>query len=168
MSELKCLIELNKKEGILVKLKNPDDSIVQTIILNGKTIVTTCKDDSETSTITQKPDSIAIKCKTYTVEAETIEMTSKKTTTHKSGKDMSLQSDSNMAVKASEKIKLDSSSDTTINATGDFKTSASGTKISSDMTTKIEGLEVKVDASTEAKVSGSAMVKISGGIIKLQ
>jgi hypothetical protein len=152
MSELKCLVELNKEEGILIKLKNPDAGIVQTIILNGKSIVTTCKDNSETSTITQKPDSIAIKCKTYTVDAETIEMSSKKTTKHKSGGDMSLQSDSNLSAKASS----------------DFKTKASSTTISSDMSTKIEGLEVKVEASTEAKVSGSAMVKISGGIVKLQ
>ena len=51
MSELKCLVELNKKEGILIKLKNPDDKIDQTIILDGTKITLTCKGDQDSTII---------------------------------------------------------------------------------------------------------------------
>lgn len=191
MSELKCLIELNKADGISIKLKNPEGKILQTIVLNGTTIVTTCKGESETSVITQKDESIAISCKKFSVEAETIEMTSKKKTTHKSGEDMSWETDKNLSVsskeetklnsgknmslksdkdissKASNKIKLDSS-DTDIKASSGLKMKGATADISSDTSMKIKSTKIDVSGSAKVKVSGSAMVEISGGIIKLQ
>lgn len=166
MGELKCLVELNKKDGILIKLKNPDDSIEQTIILDGKKITATCKGGQESTIIEMSCDKVLTTCKgnggSSTIEqlCDTITITSK-----------------NFVVKSENTLM--ESTDTSIKATN-LKTDATDTSIKSSSlktdasTTTIKSADLKTDSPNTSisgdsvSISGSVVVDVSGGIIKLQ
>lgn len=115
MGELKCLVELNKQGGILIKLKNPDDGIEQSVVLDGNSITTTCMGGSDTSTIVQKCDSVAITCKNFSVEADNIKMHSKQKAEH--------LSDGSIKLKSATQTDMES---TTINISGNAAVNVKG------------------------------------------
>ena len=109
MGTLICRVELDKDKGVTVSVDSGDGKMLQTIVMNGKQIIVTCKGEKGTSTITQDPESIAIACKKFSVDAEeTITMNSKKAFTidskdvlsAKSAKAMSLQTDAAFTAKS--------------------------------------------------------------------
>lgn len=70
-------IRLNTDEGISIKLEDQSSKMTQTIALDGKQISHECKNDSDTSTYVQKPDSITVTCKNFNVSSETIVLEAK-------------------------------------------------------------------------------------------
>lgn len=140
-----CRIEMNKETGITIKVDNPDASIVQTIFMDGTAITTTVKGPTDTSTITQKQDSIAIKCKTYTLDAETI--------TCKSTKDTKHESMQNFNIKSLQDTKLTASMNLEQKATLDAKMS---------------GLNIEIKGSVSTKVSSGAMLEAKGQLTTLE
>ena len=60
MGTLICRIELNKNKenGITISVENKDESITHTVQMDGKQIEIKSTDGSNTSVITQKPQSI--------------------------------------------------------------------------------------------------------------
>ena len=78
MGALVCRIELNKSDGVVITVEDPNADVTQTVVLNGDSITITSA-GSNTSTIVQKPDSIEMTCKTFTLDAETITCTSDQT-----------------------------------------------------------------------------------------
>ena len=80
---------------------------------SGKTL-TQDKENKETSTITQDQETIAIKCKTFTLDAETITCTSTKATKHESKDTFDLKSTKDMTFDSSAKLVEKAKQDCTI------------------------------------------------------
>lgn len=180
MGELKCLIELNKNDGILIKLKNPDDSINQTIILDGQTItatceglqdstiiemscdkvLTTCKGSSDSSTIEQLCDTITVTSKNFIVKSDTTLMESMMDTTINA---MNLETNATDTKVNSTTLAMNAM-DTKINSTS-LATNATTTKVTSaDLTTNSPNTTMN---GANITIGGTAMVTVTGGIIKL-
>ena len=71
------LVSLNNDSGLILSLQDKESGMTQTIVLDGKTITQTCKNQEATSTIVQKPDSVTVTCKTFTVTADNIALHAK-------------------------------------------------------------------------------------------
>jgi len=114
MGTLVCRVELDKQKGLILTVENKEGKITQTAVLDGESITLTSKGEKETSTITQKPDSITIKCKDFTLESETITCKSTKDTLHKSEQKFDLQSTKDMTLKSSAKYTADATGDVSV------------------------------------------------------
>jgi hypothetical protein len=175
MGTLVCRIELDKKKGITVTVENEDDGITQTLVMNGTSIITTCKGEEETSTITQKQDSIAIKCKTFTLDAEEITCHSTKDTLHKSDKkfqvksteDMSFTTDAALQAKASKKASVSAES-VEIKADNKTSVSASTTSVKGTQKVEVEGMQVSIAGTTKAEMKGLAVKVAADGALNLE
>ena len=78
MANLICTLKLSKThgEGLTLTIFNKDDEVTQTVTMDGTTLtLTVAKGDDLKSTFTQTADTIAIKCKTFTVEAGKVDLT---------------------------------------------------------------------------------------------
>ena len=130
MGALLCRVELNKIGGITITVDNKDGKITHTIVLSGDSVTTTSKGESETSSITQTPEKIAMKCKTFELSAETISCSSSDSTSLTSGSDFSIKSDSSFnaeaATTANVKAKEISIEGTSIKLSGSAEISATG------------------------------------------
>ncbi len=189
MGSLVCRVELHKKNGIIVTVENNDDNIIQTMVFDGKTITTTNAGADETSTITQTPDSITIKCKDFLLDADTITCKSKGTSVHESkdtfkitsSKDMTFDSGANLKVNAKSDMKLSAQSIDASASPSDVKISGTNVKVTAKMNAGIDSKNLDMNGSIGAKmngglvdvtgqktnISGSALTTIAGGIIKI-
>lgn len=186
MGTLVCKVELDKQKGITVTVENADGKITQTVTMDGTTLTIKVQGESDTSTITQKADSIAIKCKTFTLDAETITCKSEKATLHqssdtfdiKSTKDLTIQSQAkivekatqdmalsgmNVEVKASQALTAKGPTGVTIQAAGgEAKVQGLSLALKGDTGAKLEGLKVDVKADTMLNAEGGAMATLKG------
>ena len=138
MGKLVCRVELDKTKGLILTVENGQDKITQTIVMDGTSITTTVKGQSETSKITQKDSSIQIDCKSFTLNADTIQCKSKGATSHESGQNLEIKSSKNINV----------------SATGDTKMKAMNTDLESTSESKISGMTVKISGKASAEVKG--------------
>ncbi len=178
MGALVCRVELNKESGLTFTVENEDGKITQTAVLDGDTITITCKGNGEekTSTITQKPESIEIKCKEFTLDADTITCTSKEKSTYesegtmdiKSAKDMTLDSKGKLTGKAASDTDI-SGSKVSISATG--KAELKGAEISVSATTgkaEVKGMDLKLSGTTKAEMDGLKVAISSNTMLDLK
>jgi hypothetical protein len=187
---LLCKIELSQIEGITVTVFNKDGKITQTAVFNGTSMVHTCKGETDTSIITQTCDSVTVKCKNFTVDAETILCKSSKNTDHQAqgtftvdstGK-ATFKSSADMDVSATSNLKMNSANfsseatssakltamNTTIN--GDTKACVTGLALefTAKANAKLEGAMVKLAAQAVMNVEGGATTTVKGGITNIQ
>jgi len=175
-TKLVCRIELKKEAGITIKVVDDKGKITQTIVMDGKVIKLTCQGEKNTSTITQKPDGIDIQCKTFTLKAETIDVTSTKATTHKSEDALTIQSTKAMTIKTDDALSATAAKDFTakgmnLTAKADSKTEISGMNVDVKATSamKISGLTTELSGQTQVEVKGAPTIKVSSsGILDLQ
>ncbi len=197
MENLVCRIELHKKNGITITVVNDADQIVQTMEFDGKVITTTCKGSSETSTITQKPESITIKCKDFLVDAETItcnsskdtKLDSKAKTDISSSQDFTVNSGATAKVTATSEMILTGSKVDIKGKTGDVSVDGMNVKLNATSDVTVEGLNVGVKGKVKTDmegamvsvksngtldvkgsmttVEGSALLKLGGGLVKI-
>ena len=153
MGTLICRVELNKTEGLILTVENKDGKITQTAVLDGESITIKSMGQDDTSTIIQKPDSISIKCKTFTLESETI--------TCKSTKDTFLESEKKFDIKSAKEMVLDSKAKLNVNAANDIDVSGNKIGISARGNAELSGMNITVDGKTKTEVKG-AMLKLSG------
>lgn len=188
MGSLVCRVELHKKKGIIITVENSDDEILQTMVLDGTSITTTCEGD-ETSTITQTPDSITIQCKDFLLEADTITCQSSSDTVHKSDGKFEASSAAAMelsagaALKASAKAAMNLSGNKIQAAASPGDVTISGTNVNTSakvkaavdsktlelkgsISAKMEGGLVDVKG-TKTTLEGSALATIAGALIKI-
>ena len=159
MTKLVCRVELNKKSGIILTVENRDDNITQTMVMDGAAITTSVKGADETSIITQKQDSIAMSCKTFTLNADSITCASKKDTLHKSGQKFDIQSSQDMTLKTDSKL--------IEKAVSDVKISGNNLLASADNNATLSG-DVKVEVKTATlNLSGSARTEMKGGKVDI-
>lgn len=175
MGTLVCRIELSKTKGIIVTVDNEDGKITQTLVMDGTSITTTCKGQEDTSTITQKSDSIAVKCKTFTLEAETITCHSTKDTSHKSDQKYDIESTQDMTLKSGADIKATASSTAKVSAptvtlAADNKASLSGntTSVSGTQKAEVSGMQLSLSGTTKAEMSGLSVKVAADAALNLE
>ena len=153
MGTLVCRVELNKTTGITIKVENADGKITQTVTMDGTTMTLKCLGEQATSTIVQKSDSIAITCKTFTLDADTITCTSTKATKHESKDVFDLISTKDMSLTSSAKL--------VEKATSDCNISGSNVAVKGDIKVSLAAPTVEGTADGSAKLSG-AQLALSG------
>lgn len=169
MATLICTIELDKAQGLTIKVEDPDGKLTQTVTIDGKAITLEVKSDSDTSTVVQKPDSVTITCKAFTVEADTVTLKSKKASEWKSedtlklesSKDMSLTSSAKLTQKASSDIALTSDANVQVKATSKLAVEGQQAQFeakSGDL--KLEGVNLKMSAQAQAELA-APMIKVA-------
>lgn len=72
-------IQWSHESGLILSLEDKDAGSKQEIVFDGESMTHTCKGSGGTSTIVQKPDSVAIECKEFSVKSETITLDAKDT-----------------------------------------------------------------------------------------
>ncbi len=175
MGKLACKIELSKKEGIILTVEDKDNDTIQIIELNGSFIKTTMKKSENTSIILQDSEHITIKCKNFTVDADTITCKSKKDTQIDVNGNLDIKSDKNIDIKASKNINNKANSDfhikaknTNIKAKQNIKLSGSSINVSANKDIKIEGLQLQLTGKGRAKLEGALLDVKANGILTLQ
>lgn len=183
-----CSIELSKTAGMTLSVKQSDDSLTQTVVINGTTIVVTIKNkaankkttitqtlesfefkvqgESDTSTITQKADLVKIECKNFVVESETITVHSKKNTSFQADKKYSVTSTEDMEFTASGKLTAKSTKDMALTssakldakATADATIKGNNATLEGQMKTTVKG-GTGLDLKA-AQITGTADAKL--------
>ena len=167
MGTLVCRIELDKKKGVLLTVENSDDQIVQTIVMDGTSITTTVKGPEETSTIAQKQDSIAMQCKTFTLDAETITCKSTKETLHESGQDFDITSGKNLNVTAESSAEY-KAMNTTIESTSKSEIKGGTLVLSGSGSAELKGASIKLDAKGLMDLATGGAATLKGSIVNIK
>lgn len=175
---LVCRVELDKTKGMILTVENAEGKITQTVVMDGKSITTTNKGEKETSTITQTPDTITVKCKNYKLQAETIVCESTKTTLHKSADKFDIQSAKDMTLKTDAKLTETASADAVINCKNLTATASENAKIAgknftgeasaSQGAAKLTGKDVSISGKNSAKVDGASVDASAKGTMNVK
>ncbi len=167
MGTLVCRVELDKTKGIVLTVENNEGNITQTIVMDGTSITTTVKGQNDTSTITQKGDSIQIDCKSFTVNAETITCKSTGATSHESGQDFTIKSSQKLNASATSDAKI-SAMNTAIESTSESKISGMTVKISGSASAELKGPSLTVEATGMMDLKSSGIVNLKGSIVNIK
>jgi hypothetical protein len=167
MGNLVCRVELDKKKGIVLTVENSEGKITQTIVMDGTKITTTVKGSSQASTITQQEDSIAIDCKTFTLNAETIKCVSTKETSHESGQDFNIKSRSNLNASATSNAKY-TAMNTSIESTSETKASGMTLKFSGTASGELKSPTITVEATGMMDIKSSGIANIKGAVVNIK
>lgn len=155
MAKLVCTVELSKESGISIKVENAEAGITQTITMDGTTLTLKVAGQNDTSTFTQKADSIAIKCKDFSIEADnTITCTSKKATKHQSDDTVTIQSTKDMTLTSSAKLVQSADADLTL-AGANVKATAQSAASVKGLTAEVAGDQSLTLKGTQVKLSGA-------------
>lgn len=98
MGTLKCTITMDKAEGVTLRVEDPSSQATQTVSLLQDSVVITVTDGVSTSVVTQKADSVAIKCKQFTVEADEISCKSQMASTFSASTEMKISGTQSVAI----------------------------------------------------------------------
>lgn len=156
MGSLVCRVVMSKTEGVTVTVENadgPNGKITQTVTMDGTTLTLKVAGEQETSTFTQKAESIHVKCKEFKLDAETITCTSEKDSQWTSKGKLTVESTQDMSLKSSAKFDLQ--------ATAAAKVKAASVEVKADTDVKLEGVNFTAKGSAGAKLQG-AQVEIKG------
>jgi hypothetical protein len=184
MGTLVCRVELSKTEGLILTVENKEGKITQTAVLDGQSITITSEGEQDTSTITQKPDSIEIKCKEFTLDATTITCKSKEDTLHQSQQKFKIESTQDMTLNSKGKVTADAMGDVSVSSKANVDVSATmnaeisgtaGAKLNSTASTEVKGLTLtlKGDAKAEMKapmvdVSADGILNVKGALTNVE
>lgn len=170
-----CSFELDKEKGVTIKLQNEGGKVVQTIVMDGCSTVSTVKGDKKTSTVVQKEGSVSIvvksdsetssyeqtdtqikaKVKSFLVEAETVSLKSDKDTTFTADGKMTLKSTKDLAATSSAKADLQSTGAMSIK-------SSAGMTVAATANLSLSGQNSELKAAQKAVMDGTAGVEVSG------
>jgi hypothetical protein len=185
-----CTIDLDKEKGkgVTVTVVNEDDSITQTISMDGTSITLTVKKGDaadDTSTITQTFDSVKVVAKTVNVTCTDFKVDAKGTVTVKSAKASSYKSDDTLALESAKALTAKSTTaDVTLTgttkvaatggSTGKLVLDASNAKLNGVQAVlegtaqaSVKGAAVDVKASAALQMSGGAMASLKGALVTL-
>jgi hypothetical protein len=206
-----CKIELSKTDGITISIRDlsqPDqvyklvqltgDSLViktnkltssATITQTESSVVTEVKDATGSTKIEQGPEEVKVTCKKWTVDAETITMTSSQDTTLKatgaysitSTKDFKAETSAGCTVKSTGTMTLDATAASTFKSAAQLDVQAPNIGLTADASLNgkssgalnLEGGAVSVKGSMRAELDspsttvGSAMTTVSGQIVSI-
>ncbi len=153
---MRCEVKLEKADGITITVTN--DKIVQTVTMDGTAITLKVTDGTDTSTVTQKADSIAIVCKTFTLKADNITCTSNKDSTYESTETLEISSKKNMTVTSEGEFALTSSKAMSQSSSDSLTVKSTGAMA-------LKSSDTFDAAGTNSTVKGSSKVQVSGPTI---
>jgi hypothetical protein len=206
-----CRIELSKPDGItiVIKDKQKQDQYLRRIVLGPTSITLTCKDgavssvitqndgsiqtsvttDKGTTTIDQDGETIAFKCKTFQVDAETVTVKATKdgsittdgSCTIKSTGDAVVDSAARLTLKSAQQLAITGQESVAIDATAKLAMSGAQAELAgkttlalaSDGTAELTGLTVALKGQTqltaEAPITsiGKDMTSVKGQIVEV-
>jgi hypothetical protein len=89
-----CRIDLNKKEGMALHVTDEQTGATQAVVLDGSSLTLTVsgKDENTKTTIFQNDQDIKISCKTFILEAETINCSSQQDSNYESAQALKIKS----------------------------------------------------------------------------
>ncbi|MFY0567098.1 hypothetical protein ACN28E_25115 [Archangium lansingense] len=155
MATLICTLEMDKEKGLTIKVEDPDGKHTQTVTIDGKAITLEVKNDSDTSTVVQKPDAVTITCKTFTLETDTIKLESKKDSEWRSSGELKFKSEKEMSLTSNAKL-------TQKAAAGASLTSDANIQLKASAKLELEGVMSKLEAKDgELELKGSTL-KLNG------
>jgi hypothetical protein len=181
MGALICTIELNKTGGTTVSVKDEEGKITQTIVMDGKSITVKVlkEDDSksatitmdqtkivstvageETSTVTQVHDTLTMKVKNFVVDAETVKVTSSKTSDFEAKDAMTVKATKALSVSTDDAFTLKSMKAMTVEATG-----AMNVETKQALGVKALKAEVKAEAAMTLEAAGNFELK--GSVVNI-
>jgi hypothetical protein len=171
---LTCRIELSKTKGVTVFVEDAQNNTTQTVVLDGTSIVLTSKDQQNTSTIKQTADAIEVKCKSFTVDAETVTVKSSKDSEWQSQQKLSLSSQQDMALASQAKLTADAQSDmalsgATVAAKGQQKASLAATQVAIEGQSQVDVMATKVAIAADLSldVKGTVVKVASDGTLEM-
>jgi len=151
MAKLVCTLEMSKERGVTITVVNADDSVTQTITMDGTSLTLKVAGDEETSTWVQTAEAIKISCK-----------------------DFELVASNSIVCTASQTIDLESEAgDTTLTsgaklsqtATGDVEVAGANATFTAKTAAKLEGSSVAVSAKQGLTLTGTSETKLSGASV---
>lgn len=178
-----CKIELSKTEGIsisirdlsqpeqvykLVRLKG-DSLIIQTnqlgssatITQTESSVITEVKNAQASTKIEQGPEEVKVTCKKWTVDAETITMTS--------SQDTSLTASGACTITSTKDFKVDTKAGCTIGSTGAMTLDATGAStVKSAAKLDVQAPNVAISADASFKATSSGALNLEGGAVSVK
>jgi phage baseplate assembly protein gpV len=168
MATLICTIEMDKEQGLTIKVEDPDGKLTQTVTIDGKAITLEVKNDSDTSTVVQKPDGVTITCKAFTVEADTLTLKSKKASEWKSEETLKLESSKDMSLTSSAKLTQKATSDIAVSSDANVQLKATSKLALEGQQSQLDakGGDLKLEG-VNLKLSGKAQAELAAPMIKV-
>lgn len=188
MAKLICTIEMDKEKGLILTTEDKEAKITQTVTMDGESITLEVKGSGATSTIVQKQDSVTVTCKAFVLKAETIEVTSSKTSkwksddtfalestkaftltsadelTQKAAKDASLSSDKAVSLKAAAKFSVEGADVQVEGKSGSVALKAPSVKVDGTKDVAVAAAQVKVTAQAQLALKSDGMAELKGGM----
>lgn len=207
---LVCSIELNKERGATITVTDDQGKVTQTVHLDGTTltlqvktesaqsiirqrdasIVSQVKKGAHTSKVTQTETLVKVECQDFQVDADTIQMSSKKDTTVSARGDASMSAQGDLTLKTAAKGQLQAGQSLQVKAgtqlacSGGQKASltAPQTQVVGRMKAQVDGgsqlqlKALKVSAKGEAQLEvaapittvGQALTSVKGQLVKVE
>jgi len=157
MAKLVCILEMSKERGVTITVENAEGKIVQTITMNGTSLVMKVKDENnkdEGTSLTQTAEKVTISCKDFEVIARnSITCTATKTATHES-------KDGDTTIKSGAKLVQQ--------ATGDVKVSGANVAIAADSAATLKGTTVEASGTQSLKLKGTAQAALEGAQVSVK
>lgn len=211
-----CFIEIDKERGVVVSLLDEAGKLTQSIEMDGgritirmespdatsqvsqtdASIVSTVEKGAQKSTMRQAADSIALECKSFTLDAETVQVRSEKDTAVEAGGGISVrakgdldlstqsaarcQASRSVEIAAEEKLDLKGGAKATLAAQTTEITGSAKSVVQSQALLQMKA--AKVDLKGDAQLDASApvtnvghslttvrgtLVKVEGALVKL-
>ncbi|OJH40280.1 hypothetical protein [Cystobacter ferrugineus] len=168
MGKLICTLEMDHEKGLTLKVEDPDGQLTQTITLDGKAITLEVKSSSDTSTVVQKADGITLRCKAFSVEADTITLESKKDSAWKSQQALQLESTQDMTLTSGAKLTQKATGDAALSSNANVQVKATGKLVLEGQQAQLAAPagEMALEAMT-LKFSGKAQAELEAPLIKV-
>lgn len=188
---LGCAIRLDKEKGGAVTIENGTDEVTQSIRMDGRKVEIRVKGKEDESLVTQTQSAVIIQCKSFQLDADTIECRSKGITSHRSDDSLSVQSakamelgsSTKMTVRAKEELQgqaarivLRGDRDIALSGQGAGFSAGEGTAQVEGATVKLmgsgqltaEGGMVELAAQSMLKAEATGVLTVKGGITNIQ
>lgn len=150
---LVCTLELANSGGVTLKVTNGDDSIVQTVTMNGTKMRFEVAGSSDTSSIELEADKISIETKDLSIKARnTIVVEADGTASHSAKRTTTITSEE---------------ADVSITAKTKAKVAGTDVEVTADSGVSVSGMTVKATGSQSIALSGTTEAKLSGATVKL-
>lgn len=153
MATLVCTIQMEKAGGVSIVIDNEDDSVTQTVHLDGRKLTMTVECKGDKSTYVQDAKGVSITCADFNVKAKNITCTSTESSTFKSEGTLDLESKKDMTFKSQAALKQ--------SAVGELSLSGGKLALKSQGELEVAGASAKVKSNGPAELSGTTL-KLSG------
>lgn len=178
-----CKIEMSKTDGIAISIRDlsQPDTVYKQIILQGDSLVIKTNKTDSSATITQTetslttevknaqgstkieqgPEAVTVTCKTFTVDAESIQLKSTQDTTCTASGEWSVTSTKDFKVATQANCELKSTSAMTLDAT-------SSSTIKSAAALKLQAPSINGSADSSLDLQSNGALNLKGGAVSVK